>query len=113
MLIVDGLMIRTVRVSELECCELVGPGDVIRPWDADDDLAPLATGVSWRVLEETRVAVLDDAFTQLACRWPGVVGASWSARCAAAARSRCSWPSRRRVTRTSARWRHDREGGPT
>ena len=73
LLIVDGLMIRTVRVSELECCELLGPGDVIRPWDGDDDLAPLTSDVSWRMIEETRVAVLDDAFARLACRWPAVL----------------------------------------
>jgi len=73
LLIVDGLMIRTIRVSELECCELVGSGDIIRPWDGNDDLAPLTTGVSWRVVEDTRVAVLDDTFTRLACRWPGIL----------------------------------------
>lgn len=75
LLIVDGLMIRTLRLSELECCELLGPGDVIRPWDGDDDLASLTTGASWRVLEETRVAVLDDSFTRMACRWPAVLSA--------------------------------------
>jgi hypothetical protein len=75
LLLVDGLMIRTVRVSGLECCELLGPGDVIRPWDGDDDLAPLATGVSWRVLEESRIAVLDDTFARLACGWPPVLSA--------------------------------------
>ena len=73
LLIVEGLMIRTIRVSELECCELVGAGDIIRPWDGDDDLAALATGVSWRVVEDTRVAILDDAFTRLACRWPVIL----------------------------------------
>ena len=73
LVVVDGLMIRTVRVSELECCELIGPGDVIRPWDGDDDLAPLTSGVSWRVIEETSLAVLDETFTRLACRWPAVL----------------------------------------
>jgi len=65
-------MIRTVRVGGLECCELLGAGDVIRPWDGDDDLAPLSTGVSWRVVEDVRIAVLDDTFTRLSCRWPSV-----------------------------------------
>jgi hypothetical protein len=73
LLIVEGLMIRTILVGELECCELLGPGDVIRPWAGDDDLAPLTSGVHWRVIEETRVAVLDDTFTRLACRWPAVL----------------------------------------
>ena len=70
LLVVDGLMIRTVRVSELECCELLGPGDVIRPWDGDDDIAPLASGASWRVVEDASVVLLDEAFTRMACQWP-------------------------------------------
>jgi hypothetical protein len=73
LLVVDGLMIRTVRVSQLECCELIGPGDVIRPWSGDDDIAPLASGASWRVVEDAGVALLDDTFTQLACRWPAIL----------------------------------------
>jgi CRP-like cAMP-binding protein len=73
MLIVEGLMIRTVRVSGLECCELLGPGDVIRPWDGDDGLAPLSSGITWRVVDDTRVAVLDETFTRLACQWPAVL----------------------------------------
>jgi CRP-like cAMP-binding protein len=70
LLVVDGLMIRTVRVSELECCELLGPGDVIRPWDGVDDIAPLASGASWRVVEDASVVLLDEAFTRMACQWP-------------------------------------------
>jgi CRP-like cAMP-binding protein len=70
LLVVDGLMIRTVRVSELECCELLGPGDVIRPWDGDDDIAPLASGASWRVVEDASVVLLDEVFTRMACQWP-------------------------------------------
>ena len=75
LLVVEGLMSRTIRVSELECCELIGPGDVIRPWDGDEDLAPLTSGSSWRAIEDTRVAVLDDTFARLACRWPAVLSA--------------------------------------
>jgi hypothetical protein len=75
LLIADGLMIRTVRVGGLECSELLGPGDLIRPWDGDDDLAPLAAGVSWRVVDDARIAVLDDTFTRMTCLWPAVASA--------------------------------------
>jgi hypothetical protein len=74
LLVVGGLMIRTLRVNELECCELLGPGDVIRPWDGDDDIAPLATDASWRVSDDTRVLLLDEVFTRMACQWPEVLG---------------------------------------
>jgi CRP/FNR family cyclic AMP-dependent transcriptional regulator len=73
LLVVDGLMIRTLRVNELECCELLGPGDVIRPWDGGDDMAPLATGASWRVVDDARVVLLDEVFTRMACQWPQVL----------------------------------------
>jgi CRP/FNR family cyclic AMP-dependent transcriptional regulator len=73
LLVVDGLMIRTLRVGTLECSELLGPGDVIRPWDGDDEAASLTSGLSWRVVEDTRLAVLDDAFTRLACQSPAVL----------------------------------------
>jgi CRP/FNR family cyclic AMP-dependent transcriptional regulator len=74
-MVVDGLMVRTVRVSGLECCELLGPGDVLRPWDGDDDAACLASTVSWRALEDTHLAVLDEPFTRLAAQWPEVLAA--------------------------------------
>jgi CRP-like cAMP-binding protein len=73
LLVVEGLLIRTVRVSQLECCELLGPGDVIRPWDGDDEVATLSSDVSWRVVEDARMALLDDTFTRMACRWPAVL----------------------------------------
>ena len=66
-------MIRTVRVSQLECSELLGPGDVIRPWDGDDGVAALESGTSWRVVQDARVALLDDTFTRMACQWPAVL----------------------------------------
>jgi len=75
MLLLDGLMIRTLRLGGLECCELLGPGDVIRPWDQEDELASLAADVSWRAPAELRVALLDDTFARLACRWPEVLSA--------------------------------------
>jgi hypothetical protein len=59
LLLLDGLMIRQVTVGKRSACELFGPGDVIRPWDAGADYDPLAIAVAWLVLEPTRLAVLD------------------------------------------------------
>jgi CRP/FNR family transcriptional regulator, cyclic AMP receptor protein len=72
-LVLDGLLVRNVEVDGLRCCELLGPGDVVRPWDEDSGIT-LETRAGWRVLEDARVALLDDAFACRACRWPTVTG---------------------------------------
>lgn len=72
MLVLDGLLVRQVQVGELRCCELLGPGDLLRPWDEDDAGAALETEAAWRVLEPTRLALLDAGFARRACRWPTV-----------------------------------------
>lgn len=73
MLVVDGLLIRELDIDDLRCCELLGPGDLLRPWDEDGPDATLATHATWRVVEPSRVALLDTAFARRACRWPSVV----------------------------------------
>lgn len=70
LLITDGLLVRCVDVGRRGSCELFGPGDILRPWDADGEYAPLVVGVSWRVLVPTRLAVLDGAFAARMARWP-------------------------------------------
>lgn len=41
LLIVDGLIIRSVEVAGRRCGELVGPGEIVRPWDHFGKYAPL------------------------------------------------------------------------
>src|SRR5690349_2646617 len=72
LLVLDGLLVRHVSVGGLRCCELLGPGDVLRPWDEDDDAALIEASAAWRVLEPTRLALLDAGFARRAARWPSV-----------------------------------------
>lgn len=74
LLLLDGLIIRQVTVGKRSGCEIFGPGDVIRPWDADGDYDPLTITVAWLVLEPTRLAVLDTAFSLRIARWPSITG---------------------------------------
>jgi CRP/FNR family transcriptional regulator, cyclic AMP receptor protein len=69
LLVLDGLLVRGVEVGGLRCCELLGSGDLLRPWDEED----LDVRVGWRVLQPTRLALLDAGFAGRACRWPSVV----------------------------------------
>jgi hypothetical protein len=71
LLLVDGLMVRTVSLEGRRCPELVGAGDLLRPWDDLDGSLPHAH--SWTALERTSLAVLDERFSAAVCRWPGVM----------------------------------------
>jgi len=63
-LIFEGLLAREVEVLGRRCCELLGPGDVIRPWQWDPDGSHVQAEVGWEVLEPARLAVLDHALVQ-------------------------------------------------
>lgn len=88
LLVLDGLLIREVRLGGRASAELFGSGDLLRPWDDDGELAALRTDSSWTVLAPTRLAVLDDRFAARAAGWPALT-------CALAARAgeRARWLS--------------------
>jgi CRP/FNR family cyclic AMP-dependent transcriptional regulator len=69
-LIVDGLLSRTVDVLGRRCVELVGQGDVMRPWRWDDAGSHVRAEVGWTVLEPTRLAVLDNELVLRIVPWP-------------------------------------------
>ena len=69
-MLVDGLLTREVDVMGRRCCELLGPGDVLRPWNWDEEGSHVQAEVGWAVLEPSRLAVLDqDAIARIA-PWP-------------------------------------------
>lgn len=70
--VLDGLMLRRVTVGRRSACELFGPGDVARPWDADGEYDPLPISLDWLVVRPTRLAVLDTAFALRVARWPQI-----------------------------------------
>lgn len=67
-----GVLIRRVMVGKRTACELFGPGDVFRPWDADGEYEPLPITLDWLVLRPSRLAVLDTAFSMRMVRWPTI-----------------------------------------
>lgn len=75
LLVLDGLLIRQVAVADRRCGELVGPGAVLRPWDDYGQAAPLPFDVSWRVIQETRLAQLDRRFMATVVQWPALIEA--------------------------------------
>jgi CRP-like cAMP-binding protein len=75
LLVLDGLLIRSVQVAERQCGELVGPGSILRPWDHFGQYAPLPFEVSWRVIEPVRLALLDQRLVTIGARWPTLIHA--------------------------------------
>ena len=69
-MIIDGLMSRTVDVLGRRCCELIGHGDVMRPWRWDDEGSHVRAEVGWMVLEPSRLAVLDNDLVVRMVPWP-------------------------------------------
>jgi CRP/FNR family cyclic AMP-dependent transcriptional regulator len=74
LLVLDGLIARRVGVDGRFGAELLGEGDLLRPWQADSG-ASLGTLSAWRVLEHARLAVLDEVATRRMMRYPELTGA--------------------------------------
>src|SRR5262245_47963185 len=71
-LIVAGLMTRELRFAAARGVELLGQGDLLRPWDED---AASFVDARWAVREPVELADLDRELTTRICRWPELVAA--------------------------------------
>jgi CRP-like cAMP-binding protein len=72
LLVLSGLLVRELRLGvRARYAELLGPGDVLRPWQ-EQDAGILPWTSSWRVLEDARVATLGRGVARGAARWPEV-----------------------------------------
>ena len=74
LLVLDGFVVRQVRVLDRPCTELLGPGDLLRPGEPAHT-EPFAAEVRWEALEPVRVAVIDRRLTTVLGRWPELVAA--------------------------------------
>lgn len=71
LLVLDGILARRVTLERFECTELLGQGDLLRPWAFDaPGAASIASGVAWNVLEPVRFAILDRRFALATAPWP-------------------------------------------
>ena len=66
LLLLEGVVSREVVVSDTVSTELLGPGDVVRPWAMHGDNPMLQLEIRWNALTESRVAVLDRRFARAA-----------------------------------------------
>lgn len=75
MLLLDGLLVRRVGVGGRVGSELLGEGDLLRPWEGEDGEGPNRQKGRWSALRRGRLALLDRDFTCRACRHPEIIAA--------------------------------------
>ena len=75
LLIIDGVLSRELVVADQVSAELLGPGDVVRPWQTGNRASLLPVEALWSVLSPLTVAVLDRRFAAEIARYPEVTTA--------------------------------------
>lgn len=74
LLVLRGLLIRRVSVESGFGTELLGQGDLLRPWQGEGAQSSLTRTSGWRVLEQARIAVLDRYAAARLARYPELTG---------------------------------------
>ena len=75
LLITSGYVGQQLHVGNARSLELVGPGDLIRPFEADAASPVSFAEARFRAFSNTELAVLDSGFAPRAAHFPGLVGA--------------------------------------
>jgi len=74
LLITEGVVVRRLSLGHRSCAELLGPGDVLRPQQDNDDDIAAPFFVSFRVVEPLTLAILDARFSLRLARFPEMTG---------------------------------------
>jgi CRP/FNR family transcriptional regulator, cyclic AMP receptor protein len=72
LLVLSGLLCRRVVQGQRYGAELLGPGDLLRPWDRIGEWSSLPVESSWLVIEDARLAVLDRDFAVCCASFPEI-----------------------------------------
>lgn len=72
LLLIDGVVSREVVVADCISTELLGPGDILRPWGVEAEDRLLRHDVRWNALTECHLAVLDQRLGHQLGAWPEV-----------------------------------------
>lgn len=76
LLLLDGFLLRRVEIGRASWPELLGAGDLIRPWTAaSDTLSSIPAHVRFEVVAPSRLALLDRAFALRVAPWPEIAAA--------------------------------------
>src|SRR5947207_1096208 len=71
-LVLDGVLARRASIRGHFATELMGPGDVVRPWTYTGPLASIAAEATFIAHSRITVALLDEEFAAAASPWPHI-----------------------------------------
>lgn len=74
LLVLEGVLTRCETIGELRYTELIGAGDLLRPW-CEQPHSTLTRVSSWEVVAPLRLAHLDRDFAMRVRRWPEITAA--------------------------------------
>lgn len=72
LLVLSGTLCRRVVQGQRYGAELLGPGDLLRPWDRIGEWASIPTDADWLIIEDARLAVLDGEFARRTAAFPEI-----------------------------------------
>jgi CRP-like cAMP-binding protein len=75
LLVVSGVLTRDLVFAGRTTTELLGAGDIIRPWVDDQQFDALPFEATWHVHTTARLAVLDARIAMACGRWPDMASA--------------------------------------
>ena len=73
LLVLGGVAIRQISLAHRSAAELLGPGDIMRPWEDDGEHAAYPFASSFRVIEPLQLAVVDGELTRTLMHFPEVI----------------------------------------
>ncbi len=73
LLLLAGVLARDLVIGRRRSLEILGPGDIVRPWPSDRHPGAFDVDLRFTALEPVRFAALDARFVARAARFPGVM----------------------------------------
>jgi CRP/FNR family transcriptional regulator, cyclic AMP receptor protein len=74
LLVLDGMLLRRVGIDGRFGAELLGEGDLLRPWQGEEGTSILSRTTGWRVLQPARLALLDVQAARRMAAYPALTG---------------------------------------
>jgi CRP/FNR family cyclic AMP-dependent transcriptional regulator len=72
LLISEGVLAREVVLGDTVSTELLGPGDILRPWHVAGPPLLLAVTIRWNALSAVRLGLIDRRAALALCRFPEI-----------------------------------------
>jgi hypothetical protein len=72
LLLVDGVLAREIVLSDTVSTELLGPGDIVRPWHLEGPPELLPVEVRWNALAAVRLGLIDRRVAAQLGRYPEI-----------------------------------------